>query len=149
MRALLILYLHQNDSQVCGYSFHTRAKLQRHMKSHSGVRDYEVSYCAFSGRCEFNFLTDENNLNFMQWFVREKFKFLKTVKYLNICKFCLLITNYSNHIVRYMPQKIPLFLQRKRSHQTCALEREEKSWWVIEDLQCLFKEISKDSLFNK
>jgi len=31
------------DSQVCGYSFHTRAKLQRHMKSHSGVRDYEVN----------------------------------------------------------------------------------------------------------
>ena len=74
----------------------------------------------------------------------EKFKFLKTVKFLKICKFCLLITNYSNHIVRYMPQKIPLFLQRECSHQTCSLEREEKSWWVIEDLQCLFKEISKD-----
>lgn len=31
--------------QVCGFRFHTKAKLRRHMKSHTGERNYECSIC--------------------------------------------------------------------------------------------------------
>lgn len=31
--------------QICGFRFHTKAKLRRHMKSHTGERNYECSIC--------------------------------------------------------------------------------------------------------
>lgn len=33
---------------VCGFRVHTKAKLRRHMKSHTGERDYEVNFAPFT-----------------------------------------------------------------------------------------------------